>query len=95
MVHVRRGKIYRSIPRDATFPANRAPALPRLESFSFSFSLLSEELVGCDEDEEITSLPEARIVGKDPRLSVTVTFPGIGPGVGGVKADVREVRWLR
>jgi hypothetical protein len=67
-----------------------------LESFSFSFSLslslLSKEPEGCDDDEELLSLPDARMVGKEPRLSVTVTLPGTGPGAGGVKADDRETR---
>src|SRR3954462_1706584 len=78
------------MPSEATFPAKRAPALPRLDSFSRSFSLLSAR-VGVCEVEETLSLP--RVVGREPKVSAAVARPG--GGVGGLNAGDRAVRWLR
>lgn len=83
---------HRSIPKDATFPANRAPALPRFDSFSLS--LVSKELAGCEIDEGL-SLLVPRMVGREPRVSLAVDLPGTGAGVGALNADGRAVRWLR
>lgn len=85
----RRG-CYRSIPSEATFPANRAPALPLLDSFSLSLSLLSAR-VAVFEVEQGSLL---RMVGREPSVSFAEDFPPNGGG-GTLKADVRAVRWLR
>lgn len=81
---------YRSIPSEATFPAKRAPALPLLESFSLSLSLLSAR-VGVFDEEEASLL---RIVGSEPRVSFAEDFPPSGGG-GTLKPEFRAVRWLR
>ena len=64
---------YRSIPREATFPANLAPALPRFDNFSFSLSDPDPEPnpePGTPDafDEEVSLLAD-RIVGNELSVS--------------------------
>lgn len=84
------------MPREATFPAKRAPALPLLDNFSLS--LLSRELGVWVVDPELLgleSLLDERIVGREPRVSLAADLPGIGAAAGELKPEFRVVRWLR
>lgn len=82
--------VHRSMPRDATLPANLAPALPLF--CSFSRSLLSKELGPCDDG--TVSFPPPRRLGRVPRVS-PLDFPDADCIGGAPKAGTRAVRWLR